>query len=338
MDTITHFAAGACMGELIAGHKIGRKAMLVGGLSQLIPDVDFIFGSWMSPAANALAHRGFTHSFLFLILIIPVVAWIVRRWWGHKSMSWRAWIILLVAEVATHLFLDAFNAYGTGWFEPFSHQRISFNAVFVADPFFSIPLGVALAFLLLTRIEFRWRKLISIGALSLSGIYLAYGLYNKWQVDRSAREAMRRHHIAPTDYFTTPTPFNNWLWYIVATDSAGSYVGYRSVFDASSDIQFEFFPRQDTLLRYTHPDYAHEVQLLKRLSQGHYTVEARGDTLIFNDLRYGQMLGWEHPRAGFVFHYYLRPRLDNKLVLQRGRFEGWDAEATKALMRRIAGN
>jgi len=325
------------MGELIAGHKIGRKARVVGGLAQLIPDIDFIFGSWMSPAANALAHRGFTHSFLFLILITPLLAWVVRRWWGDKAVSWRAWIIFLGAEVATHLFLDAFNAYGTGWFEPFSHQRVSFNAVFVADPFFSIPLGIALALLVLARTQFRWRRLTCIIALSLSGIYLGYGLYNKWQVDRSTRQAILRQHLTPTAYFTTPTPFNNWLWYIVATDMTGSYVGYRSVFDESQDLHFEFFPRQDSLLRYAPPEYMHEVSLLKRLSQGHYTVEARGDTLIFNDLRFGQMLGWQYPRAGFVFHYYLRPALDNKLVLQRGRFAGWDAEATRALIQRMEG-
>ena len=29
-------------------------------------------------------------------------------------------------------FIDAFNNYGVGWFEPFSHERISFNAIYVA--------------------------------------------------------------------------------------------------------------------------------------------------------------------------------------------------------------
>ncbi|HTF20807.1 MAG TPA: metal-dependent hydrolase, partial [Chryseolinea sp.] len=137
MDTITHFAAGACMGELIAGRKIGKKAMVVGGLAQLVPDIDFIFGLWMSPAANALAHRGFTHSILFMILATPLLAWAQRRWWGDKAIPFQYWVAFLGVQIMTHLLLDAFNAYGTGWFEPFSHRRFSFNAVFVADPFFS---------------------------------------------------------------------------------------------------------------------------------------------------------------------------------------------------------
>jgi len=336
MDTITHFAAGACMGELMAGRRIGRKAMLIGGLAQLLPDVDFIFGTWMSPAANALSHRGVTHSFLFLILMTPIAAWAVRRW-SNTTLSWRTWIIFLGIEVAAHLFLDAFNAYGTGWFEPFSHKRITFNSIFVADPFFSLPLGIALALLALTKAGYRWRSTISLVALLSSCLYLAYGLHNKSDIDQLARQALSQQGIKPQSYFTTPTPFNNWLWYVVATDTVGSYVGYRSVFDHDKDIHFEFFARNDSLLAYTPASETREVELLLKLSQGHYTVEARGDTLIFNDLRFGQMLGWQHPRSGFVFHYYLRPPIDNKLVLQRGRFEGWDREEAEAFIRRIGG-
>ena len=337
MDTITHFAAGACIGELVAGRKIGKKAMVAGGFAQLVPDVDFIYGLWMTPAANALAHRGFTHSFLFLALVTPVLSWAVQRWWGDKAVTIRFWMLFLGAEILMHLFLDAFNAYGTGWFEPFSHLRISFNTIFVADPFFSLPLGVGLAVLLFTRMQYRRRDLVAITSLLLSAIYLSYCLYNKWQVDRESRMAFASQRISADKYFTTPTPFNNWLWYVVASDTTGSYVGYRSVFDRSPGIQFEFFARNDSLLDKQFDISQNEVDLLKRLSQGHYTVEVRGDTLIFNDLRFGQMLGWQHPRSGFVFHYYLRPNLDNTIVLQRGRFQGWDRAAIGVFIERMMG-
>lgn len=333
MDTITHFAAGACMGELMAGRRIGKKALAVGGLMQLVPDIDFIFGLWMSPAANALAHRGLTHSLLFLVLITPAIAWTLqKRWPVDRGTTLRFWILFVGAEILAHLLLDAFNAYGTGWFEPFSHRRISFNAVFVADPFFSVPLGLGFLALLLSPMQHRWRRTIAGIALCVSASYLAYGLYNKMRVDDSARMALKAQHISIASYFTTPTPFNNWLWYVVATDATGSYVGYRSVFDRSDSMSFEFFPKNEVLLTDIRRD--RELGLLKRFSQGHYTVEHRGDTLIFNDLRFGQMLGWQHSRAGFVFHYYLRPDLDNTLVLQRGRFDGWDKEATTSLIRR----
>lgn len=142
--------------------------------------------------------------------------------------------------------------------------------------------------------------------------------------------------IVPTQYLSTPTPFNTWLWFVVANTDSGSYVGYRSVFDKRPTIDFQFFHRQDSLI-YLATD-KEEVNRLKRFSQGYYTFELKGDTLIFNDLRFGQMVGWKNPKAGFVFHYYLEPELDNRLVLQRGRFADWDWQATKDLLTRITGN
>jgi inner membrane protein len=65
MDSLTHIVAGACIGEIALGKKIGRKAMLWGALAQSIPDIDFVAGLWMDTAHELVVHRGFTHSFLF---------------------------------------------------------------------------------------------------------------------------------------------------------------------------------------------------------------------------------------------------------------------------------
>ena len=81
-----------------------------------------------------------------------------------------------------------------------------------------------------------------------------------------------------------------------------------------------------------------EVQQLIRFSQQFYTVEKRQDTLIFNDLRFGQVIGWQNPKEQFVFHYYLHPEIDNTLVVQRGRFAKWDWQVVETLCRRIKGD
>ncbi|MFZ9660651.1 MAG: metal-dependent hydrolase, partial [Chitinophagaceae bacterium] len=69
MDTITHIALGACIGELFTDKQFGKRAMIWGALAQSIPDIDFIAGFWLSPTADLIAHRSFTHSILFGILI-----------------------------------------------------------------------------------------------------------------------------------------------------------------------------------------------------------------------------------------------------------------------------
>ena len=79
MDSLTHIALGACIGEAILGHKIGKKALLIGALAQSIPDVDFIESFWLSEAEQLIAHRGITHSFFFIILISPLLGLFFQR-------------------------------------------------------------------------------------------------------------------------------------------------------------------------------------------------------------------------------------------------------------------
>ncbi len=337
MDSITHIALGACMGEAFAGKQLGRKAMLWGALAQSIPDIDFIASFWMDTSSNLLAHRGFTHSFLFCLISGIMLALIAERYHKLHNISLIKWSIFFIALIFIHDFIDAFNNYGVGWFEPFSHKRISFNAIYVADPFFSVWPGIALiALLYLKGGKNQQKKTWWKFGLGLSSIYLLYCLINKGVIDKDVRRILHEKKISYTRYFTTPAPLQNWLWYVVAGDDKGYYVGFRSLFDKSKSMDFEYFPRNDSLIS---PLMKHsDVQKLIRFSQEFYTVENRRDTLIFNDLRFGQIVGWYNPKGKFVFHYYLQHPEDNKLVVQRGRFDGWNVQTVRALADRVIGN
>ena len=43
-----------------------------------------------------------------------------------------------------------------------------------------------------------------------------------------------------------------------------------------------------------------------------------GDSVVFNDLRFGQIIVSDNPKVKFVFHYYLNKASDNTLVMQQG--------------------
>ena len=101
-------------------------------------------------------------------------------------------------------------------------------------------------------------------------------------------------------------------------------------------MDFHYFPRNDSLLKSVSGN--EDLQKLIRFSQQFYTVEKWNDKLVFNDLRFGQIIGWKEPREKFVFHYYLQQPEGNKLVVQRGRFAKWDMDAAMALLMRIRGN
>jgi inner membrane protein len=335
MDSLTHLALGACMGEAFAGRKLGRKAMLWGALAQSVPDIDFVTSFWMDTPSSLLAHRGFTHSFLFCAVITPLFALIAERWHRPHNISLGRWILFFGSVIFIHLFIDAFNNYGVGWFEPFSHKRISFHAIYVADPFFSAAPGLAcLAMIYFRKFPIQRRSSWKMG-LGLSAIYLIYCLMNKYKIDTDVREILDRQEISYTRYFTTPAPLQNWLWFVAAGDDQGYHVGFRSLFDREKSINFEYFPRNDSLLD---PVRDHvEVQKLIRFSQQFYSVEEWNDTLVFNDLRFGQMLGWERPKGKFVFHYFLEHPNHNTMVVQRGRFEGWNYDTLLGLVNRVQG-
>jgi len=332
MDTLTHIVVGACIGEAILDVKIGRKALFVGAIAQSLPDIDFVTATWMDTTNSLLAHRGFTHSILFVCLVAIGAPLLLHRFKSFKTITYRRWVIFWLIQLFIHIFLDAFNNYGVGWFEPFNHSRISFNAVYVADPFLSIWPGIAFFVLIFLHLKSKWRRWWGRFGIGMTMLYLIYATINKLTTDAAINRTLNLQKISYNRYFTTPTPLNNWLWYVVAANDSGYYVGYRSVFEGKKTITFEYFPRKANLLA-AFPEKGDLVRL-KRFSQGYYTVEQWKDTLVFNDLRFGQEIGWQDPRGRFAFHYYLNLPKDNKLVVQRGRFAKWDKTSVQTLIHR----
>jgi inner membrane protein len=335
MDTLTHIVAGACIGSAIGGRQLGKKALFLGALAQSLPDIDFTASFWLSTSCDLLAHRGFTHSFLFIIIVTPILVWLSSGSFKKAGMSTGHWALFWGLQVFIHVFIDAFNAYGTGWFEPFSHYRVSFNTMYVADPFFSMWPGISFIALLLLRKDSVKRKLwISIG-LGLSSLYLLLGIAFKFYIEAMVKKELDKQQIVSKRHISTPTPFNNMLWYIVAENDSGYSIGYRSVFDTKDKIDFHFVPKNDSLLKAA--TYKEDVANLVRFSQGYYTVDKWHDTLVFNDLRFGEILGWAEPKPKFVFYYFLDQPKNNKVIVQRGRFARWDKAALMAFIKRIGG-
>lgn len=100
--------------------------MLWGALINNLPDIDVLTSFWMTQASGLLAHRGFTHSILFMVIMTPLLAYGLHGRYKTTS-SYQDWLWLSGSNLFIHLFIDALTAYGTGWFEPFSHERVSLN-------------------------------------------------------------------------------------------------------------------------------------------------------------------------------------------------------------------
>lgn len=334
MDTITHVVLGACIGELFVGKKIGKRALLLGAIAQSVPDIDFVTSFFLSPADNLLAHRGLTHSFLFAILVVPLLAWLADKWRRPHDVSFKIWIAFFATEVLTHLTLDTANAYGTGLLEPFYHQRFSFNTLFVADPFFSMVPGIVAIMLLINRTHAK-RTLWANIAIVWCSIYFIIGIANKTIIENSIEKIAAKHQLIYNRHFTTPTPFNNLLWYAVLESDSGYYVGYRSVFDRDETYNFQYHAKNDSFI--SNVKNRDDIKKLIQFSQNYYTAERWHDTLVFNDLRFGQITGWQDAHAHFAFYYFVNRIDDNQLIIQRGRFKNWNATQIKYLWKRMLG-
>lgn len=324
MDSLTHIVPGACIGEAFIGRNIGKKAMVWGAVARSLPDIDFLAAFWLSPSENLLAHRGFTHSLLFACIAFPALALMADRWHRPHNVTIRRWLWFFAAEIPAHILPDGFNAYGTGWLEPFSHYRFSLNTIFVADPLFTLFPAPGCMMLMILKRKDPQRKYRYLTGLAGSSLYPAICLFNKAGMERDVRRILKERNISYDRYMTAPTPFNNLLRYVVAGNDSGYHIGFRSVTGSESELRLRYFPRNDELPA-TVSDHE-SVQRLKRFSKGFYTVERRNGTIVFNDLRFGQIAGWKYPDAGFVFYYYLQHPEDNEPVMQRGRFKGWDRE------------
>ncbi len=336
MDSLTHIVIGACIGEAFFERGFGKKAMVWGLLAQSIPDIDFVTSFWMSPSSALLAHRGFTHSILFALIIIPFFSFIAIKIHPSRNITKNKWLLFFTTEVFLHLFLDAFNNYGIGWFEPFSHQRISFNIIYVADPFFSIIPFVAFCLLIILKKYDLSRTIIWKLGLIFPFIYLSYCTFNKIVIDKNVRDNMKQLSLHGNDYFSTPTPLQNWLWYIVIKDEDRFLIGYKSLFDTYQKIKFQTFFQYENLIDDKIDTLA--FKKLKRFSKGFFILQNHNDTVTFNDLRFGQILGWHYPQEKFVFSYSLNNNSNNRMLVQRGRFAKWNSEEFIFYLKRISGN
>ncbi|MEI7802998.1 MAG: metal-dependent hydrolase [Bacteroidota bacterium] len=332
MDSLTHIVLGMIEGELIAGKKLGKKAMLWGAIANSLPDIDVIPSMFVSVDNSLLMHRGFTHSILFAILISILAAFYFRR--KNHALEFSGWLLLWGCGMFSHILIDSFTTYGTGWFEPFSHYRVSFNTIFVADPFFTLSLLIgAIALLIKKRFSTRRTTWALIGLIPAM-IYLCYTFYNKAKIDTVTLANFKSHGIAANRYMTTPSPLNNFLWYILAQDNNGFYTGYYSVFDKTDSIHFSFTPAQHELANQYADDA--KVQRLIRFSQGYYclTTDTIGK-ISLHDLRFG-LTDLFTDKKDFVFTYDLKSNADG-MMIQRGRMKAISSDAFKKLIERIKG-
>jgi inner membrane protein len=317
MDSLTQIALGAAVGEATLGRKVGNKAILWGALAGTIPDLDIIAYPFLDEVTKLSWHRGYSHSLVFAIIFAPVLGWLISKIHKKSEATWKEWSLLFFLGLFTHCLLDSFTTYGTQLFLPLSNTRVAWNSIFVVDPFYTAPLLIPLIILMFYKSTSQKRRVLNYIGLTISSLYLLLTVVNKFYVNSKFETEMANETIRYERYMTSPTPFNNILWRVLAKEGDSFWVGYYSLMDNSKQIVFNRMPQNKYLLESIRDKHA--LKMLKWFSNGYYSVSEINDEIQFNDLRFGEFtapssinglsmgnFGLDHPeKFQYIFSFKL---------------------------------
>jgi inner membrane protein len=153
-------------------------------------------------------------------------------------------------------------------------------------------------------------------------------------VSRLVKQQLDEQHLPSGNYMVTPTALNNFLWYIASQSDTCHYIGYYSVFDKKQPIVFYHVSRRDSLLSNFDQQ---EVTLLRRFAKEYYCAVRNTDTVVFCDIRFGQIGGWDNT-APFVFRYDLLKGADGATHIKQSAFKSPGPGVVSKLWERIKGN
>ena len=345
MDSLTQIALGAAVGVAVMGRRTAVwKAALWGGIAGTLPDLDVVV-DYGDAVLNMVRHRAESHSFFYLTLVAPLLAWGVSRIHGEREWFKRWWLALWLVLI-THPLLDTMTVYGTQLFMPFSDHPFGVGSVFIIDPAYTLPLivGVVAALRLNHARGLRWNA----AALVLTTLYLGWSVLAQQHVERIARASLASQGIDAQGLLVTPAPFNTVLWRLVATTPGRYHEGYYSLLDATPTVRWTAYPRGAELIA-QHSDND-SVARIAAFSQGFYSLREDAGRVLLTDLRMGQ-------EPAYVFRFdvgapgavgaeapvqvSMRPDLGRGLPWLWNRIWGVDAplpvasQANSALSRRL---
>ena len=317
MDSLTQITLGAAVGVAVMGRRTAVwKAALWGGIAGTLPDLD-VFVDHGDAVLNMVRHRAESHSFFYLTLFAPLLAWVVSRIHSEAQHDdpWRPeptadrsrggpaplgasdphggaargagflrWWLALWLVLITHPLLDAMTVYGTQLLMPFTNHPFGVGSVFIIDPTYTVPLivGVVAALRLKNARGLRWNA----AALAITTAYLGWSVVAQHQVERVARTSLDEQGITAQGLLVTPAPFNTVLWRLVATTPEQYFEGYYSLLDSTPTVRWTAYPRgADLLARHGDND---SVQRIAAFSKGIFSLSEQEGRVLLTDLRMGQ--------------------------------------------------
>ena len=300
MDPVTQASLGAAAAGLFAKPETARRALFVGALAGLAPDLDVFIVSAEDPLLQLQYHRHFTHSLLLAPVIGILAALVAKGLFWLRRWDLKELIPFGIAGALTHGALDACTSYGTLLYWPFSNHRESWDIISIIDPILTLPLVVLLVAAFLKR-----RPPLARIAAVFCLTYFSFGIIQRERAESFARDLAESRDHEPEALSVRPSLANLFLWRIcyrhgdtyfvdaVHTSPGGSPRLYPGTSVPAFDSDDLDVPEDSTV--------AGDIERFRFFSQGYlYRYPERPE--IIGDLRYSMFPDSVTPLWGITYN------------------------------------
>ncbi|MFN4197671.1 MAG: metal-dependent hydrolase [Flavobacterium sp.] len=281
MDSLTQIVLGIATAEAVAGKQLRNRTFLYGAILGTLPDLDVIFGRWLSPIDVVAFHRGVSHSLLFFIVMAPLLGALIHRWERPKlSFQRSSWMVFLV--LLTHALLDLFTTWSTQFLWPLS-QRFAWKTIFVIDPLYTLPFIFCLWMVWKNKLHER-RKLWVWRGIGISTTYLMLTVALKLIAVHQFEKALDNQGIVYEGLIVKPSPLNCILWNANVKTTEGFLLADYALTDSS---EITFTPVKTSSENYPEVRVSEDYQKLLEITEGWYVMAQEKGRWVMHDLRFG---------------------------------------------------
>lgn len=229
MDTITHTLFGYTLYKIAHRadqSKTHQRALLFSALvGSQIPDIDVVAEfTEAGQIYQQMWHRGLTHSIFLVPFWAGLIYFVARLLFRTKDIKL---FYLSLFAVFWHDTIDLFNAWGTGYFEPFSSMRVTIGTIPIVDlvfwSLFFIGFVVSRIFKNIpSHLVFQW---VAIGILVHFAVQTTQGLI----IERQAMNQYQQTELAAT--------FIPWKFQVIGKNQDQVEIYEDSLFTPKKPIQ-----------------------------------------------------------------------------------------------------
>ena len=220
MDLITQGVLGALLAQTQATSKQLGKAVIIGGIAGMLPDLDVLIRSSSDPLLFLEFHRHFTHSLFFIpigglicsLLLYPLLG---KRW----KLSYRQTLLWCMIGFATHGLLDGCTSYGTQLLWPFTNERFAGSFISIIDPLFTLPLILFIYLAVKTSSQ----RYISIALIWMT-VYLTIGYIQHQRAILLGEQLAKERGHTPTRLEAKPSFGNLAVWKTIYETEGSFYI------------------------------------------------------------------------------------------------------------------